>query len=91
MIRIDSYLGFHPELKGFHQLLQEGTLTVVHGVGYPKSNRDHDQALREWHTARPGEPQYPTGWIGRTVDRSNSPAQRLSRLSSWVRLRRRSP
>ena len=73
VIRIDSYLGFHPELKGFHQLLQEGALTVVQGVGYPKSSRDHDQALREWHTARPGEPQYPTGWIGRTVDSIEQP------------------
>jgi uncharacterized protein (DUF1501 family) len=68
VIRIDSYLGFHSELKGFHQLLQEGALTVVHGVGYPNNSRDHDQAMREWHTARPGEPQYPTGWIGRTAD-----------------------
>jgi uncharacterized protein (DUF1501 family) len=68
VIRIDSYQGFHPELTGFQQLLQAGALAVVHGVGYPKNSRDHDQAMREWHTARPGEPQYPTGWIGRTVD-----------------------
>jgi uncharacterized protein (DUF1501 family) len=68
VIKIDSDLGFHPELKDFHRMLQDRTLTVVHGVGYPKSDRDHDVAMREWHTARPGEPQYPTGWIGRTVD-----------------------
>ncbi len=68
VIKIDSYLGFHPELKDFHRMYQDQTLTVVHGVGYPKSNRDHDAALREWHTARPGEPQCPTGWVGRAVD-----------------------
>ena len=68
VIKIDSELGFHPELKDFQRMLQDRTLTVVHGVGYPKSDRDHDVAMREWHTARPGEPQYPTGWIGRTVD-----------------------
>ncbi|MHB8864342.1 MAG: DUF1501 domain-containing protein [Pirellulaceae bacterium] len=68
VIPIDSYLGFHPELKDFHRLLEDHTLTVVQGVGYPKSDRDHDVAMREWHTGRPGEPLYPTGWIGRTVD-----------------------
>jgi len=68
VLTIDSYLGLHPELKGLHRMLQEGSLSIVHGVGYPKNNRDHDQAMREWHTARPGELLYPTGWIGRTVD-----------------------
>ena len=73
VIPIDSYLGFHPELTGFQQLLQEGTLAVVHGVGYPKNNRDHDQAMREWHTARPGDLLYPTGWVGRAVDLIEQP------------------
>ncbi len=68
VIKIDSYQGFHPELKEFQRLMQDGELTVVHGVGYPNSNRDHDAAMREWHTARPEDPQCPTGWIGRAVD-----------------------
>jgi uncharacterized protein (DUF1501 family) len=75
VIRIDSYLGFHPELKGFHQLLQDGKLAVVQGVGYPHSNRDHDVAMRQWHTARPDEPLCPTGWIGRAVDLNAAPGQ----------------
>jgi uncharacterized protein (DUF1501 family) len=68
VIKIDSYQGFHPELKEFQRLMQEGALTVVQGVGYPNSNRDHDVAMREWHTARPADPQCPTGWVGRAVD-----------------------
>ena len=84
VIKIDSYLGFHPELKDFHRMLQDRTLTVVHGVGYPKSNRDHDAAMREWHTARPGEPQCPTGWVGRAVDQIDSPAAPVCRLLSSV-------
>ena len=44
VIKIDSELGFHPELKDFQRMLQDRTLTVVHGVGYPKSDRDHDVA-----------------------------------------------
>lgn len=68
IIKIDAYQGFHPELKEFQRLMQAGELAVVHGVGYPNSNRDHDAAMREWHTARPTDPHCPTGWVGRTVD-----------------------
>ncbi len=77
VLRVDDYLGLHPELKDFHRLLHEGQLTVVQGVGYPRNNRDHDAAMREWHTARPGEPYYPTGWIGRAADvlAGESPAE----------------
>ena len=66
--RIDDYVGFHPRMKGFARLLKEGRLSVVRGVGYPKSDRSHEQAMRDWHTARPGEPQCPTGWVGRAID-----------------------
>jgi len=66
--KIDSELGFHPRLGGFSRLFKEGQLSVVQGVGYPKSSRDHDGAMRDWHTARPGEASFPTGWVGRAVD-----------------------
>ena len=75
VIKIDSYLGLHPEMEGFHKLLDEGLLAVVQGVGYPKNNRGHDEAMREWHTARPGDMNCPTGWVGRTVDTVSRPDQ----------------
>lgn len=68
VIKIDDYQGFHPRLSGLHRLFADGELTVVHGVGYPKNNRDHEAAMKEWHTARPADASYPTGWIGRAVD-----------------------
>lgn len=66
--KIDSQLGFHPRMDAFMRLFKEGHLTVVQGVGYPKSSRDHNGAMRDWHTARPGDANYPTGWVGRTAD-----------------------
>ena len=68
VIKIDDHLGFHPRMKGFARLLKEGRLSVVHGVGYPNSDRGHDGAMRNWHTGRPDQPQCPTGWVGRAVD-----------------------
>jgi uncharacterized protein (DUF1501 family) len=71
--KIDDYLGFHPEMAGFARLHKQGRLTVIQGVGYPESDRNHPGAMRDWHTARPGEEQCPTGWLGRTIDRMSLP------------------
>ena len=66
--KIESDLGFHPEMQAFWQLYQEGLASVVQGVGYPNNDRSHDVALREWHTARPGDMTCQTGWLGRAID-----------------------
>jgi uncharacterized protein (DUF1501 family) len=66
--KIDSYLGFHPEMKAFSQLYQDGLLSIIQGVGYPNSNRNHAVAIRDWHTGRPHQASCQTGWIGRTID-----------------------
>jgi len=66
--KIDDYAGFHPKMEGFARLLKAGRLSVVQGVGYPKSNRSHPGAMRDWHTARPARDRCPTGWLGRAVD-----------------------
>ena len=70
--RIDDHVGFHPRMKGFARLLSEGRLGVIQGVGYPKSHRGHEEAMRNWHTAMPDRPQCPTGWVGRAVDTASA-------------------
>ncbi|MGD8501911.1 MAG: DUF1501 domain-containing protein [Phycisphaerales bacterium] len=78
--KIDSYIGFHPRMGAFMRLYKEGHLSIVQGVGYPSSDRDHDGAMRIWHTARPDQPNCQTGWLGRAADnawranRMNAPA-----------------
>jgi len=66
--KIDAVLGFHEALAAVSQLYQEGRVSIVQGVGYPRGSRDHDIALRNWHTARPGEAGCQTGWVGRAID-----------------------
>ena len=66
--KIDSYLGFHPRMEAFSRLYKEGHLSILHGIGYPDSDRDHDGAMRDWHTAEPGNPNCQTGWLGRAAD-----------------------
>jgi uncharacterized protein (DUF1501 family) len=66
--KIDEMVGFHPQMPAFHEMFREGQLSVVQGVGYPKNDRDHEGAMRDWHTARPGDTTCQTGWVGRTLD-----------------------
>ena len=69
VLKIDSLLGFHPRCEAFVRLTEQGRLAIVQGVGYEASSRDHDEALRDWQTAQPGEAGSQTGWIGRAADR----------------------
>ena len=66
--KIDSLLGFHPEMSAFMRLFKEGHLSVVHGVGYPNPSGDHGASMRYWQTARPHDDSCQTGWLGRAVD-----------------------
>jgi uncharacterized protein (DUF1501 family) len=68
--KIDTLLGFHPEMEAFDRLYKEGHLTIVQGVGYPNQSQDHGVAMRAWQTAQPGRTNGQSGWIGRTVDRA---------------------
>ena len=66
--KINSYIGFHPRMEAFSRLYKEGHLSILHGVGYPNSDRSHDGAMRHWHTAKPDDPNCQTGWLGRAAD-----------------------
>ncbi len=69
--KIGEDLGFHPHIPQFQRLFNAGDLMVVQGVGHSNSDRDHDAALRDWHTARPGDTICQTGWLGRAIDEVN--------------------
>jgi uncharacterized protein (DUF1501 family) len=71
--KINDELGFHPSMAQTLRLFRDGQLSVVQGVGYPNSNRNHDDALRDWHTARPGDAACQTGWLGRAMDAVSEP------------------
>jgi uncharacterized protein (DUF1501 family) len=73
--KLNEQLGFHPEMAAFRRLLDEGQLVILQGVGYPNCNRDHDGALRDWHTAQPGQPECQTGWVGRFADAASQHQQ----------------
>lgn len=70
LLKINEDLAFHPALRGFNQLLDQGHLAVVQGVGYPNPNRSHFRSMEIWHTASDADQFERHGWIGRYFDHS---------------------
>ena len=66
VLRIDDYLGWHPDATGLSDLMQDGHLAILQGVGYPNPNRSHFESMDLWHTAH--SPSRAEGWLGKTVD-----------------------
>ena len=64
VLKINDELGFHPAVEGFRRLFDEGHLSIVQGVGYPKPNGGHDQAVLDWHSAQPHGTNRQAGWMG---------------------------
>ncbi|MCA9050819.1 MAG: DUF1501 domain-containing protein [Planctomycetaceae bacterium] len=69
VIRLNDSLGLHPAMKAASELLDDGRLAIVNGVGYPNPDRSHFRSMAIWHSARlNSEDHNGHGWLGRAVD-----------------------
>jgi uncharacterized protein (DUF1501 family) len=68
ILKINGYLGLHPNLTGIKNLYDNGDLAIIQGVGYPNPNRSHFRSMDIWQSAEPERQQPSTGWIGRYFD-----------------------
>ena len=66
--KLDDYLSLHPNLTAMKKLFDEGTASVVQGVGYPNPNRSHFRSMDIWHSGVPEKEIVTTGWLGRYFD-----------------------
>ena len=67
---IGKYKGmaFHPTLKDFATIQQNGHLSVVQNVGYPEPNRSHFRSQEIWQTASDSNKYLNEGWLGKYLD-----------------------
>ena len=70
LLKIDDSVGFHPSMRSAADLLEQGKLGIVQGVGYPNPSRSHDTSMAIWHSAQVGGEDIlrSHGWLGRTMD-----------------------
>ncbi|MWB93393.1 DUF1501 domain-containing protein [Flavobacterium sp. GA093] len=64
----NNKMGFHPALKDFAQIQQNGDLTVIQNVGYPEPVRSHFRSQEIWQTATDSDKYINEGWLGRYLD-----------------------
>jgi uncharacterized protein (DUF1501 family) len=68
VLKINDYIGLHPNLTAFKGLYDQGQMAVVQGVGYPNPNRSHFRSMDIWQSGDPETEVCTTGWIGRYFD-----------------------
>jgi uncharacterized protein (DUF1501 family) len=69
VLKLDDHVGLHPGMKPVADLVDDGCLAVVQGVGYPNPNRSHFRSMAIWQHARLEESQHDSvGWLGRAAD-----------------------
>ena len=61
-------MAFHPALKDFANMQQNGHLAVLQNVGYPEPNRSHFRSQEIWQTASDSYKYMNEGWLGRYLD-----------------------
>ena len=61
-------MAFHPALKDFATMQQNGDLTILQNVGYPEPNRSHFRSQEIWQTASASKQYMNNGWLGRYLD-----------------------
>jgi uncharacterized protein (DUF1501 family) len=65
--RIDEHFGLQPTMAGFERLYKDGSLAIVHGVGYEHPSFSHFTSMAYWHTGAPNSGDM-YGWLGRLAD-----------------------
>lgn len=68
VLKINNYLGLHPNLAPVKELFDDGCMSIIQGVGYPNPNRSHFRSMDIWHSANPDSEVTTSGWLGRYFD-----------------------
>jgi uncharacterized protein (DUF1501 family) len=65
-IRVNDRYGLHPSMTALNGLLEDNSLCIVQGVGYPNPNQSHFRSMDIWHAASTAD-VLNEGWIGRAL------------------------
>ncbi len=75
LLKVNDEVGLHPAMRSAADMLEDGRLEIIQGVGYPNPNRSHDVSMNIWQTGRTDSTNNSgLGWIGRTTDELQAPA-----------------
>lgn len=64
--KVNDQIGLHPSLDGLAGLLEDQSLCIVQGVGYPNPSQSHFRSMDIWQAAST-EKQLTEGWLGKAL------------------------
>lgn len=67
-LSLTDEVGLHPTLTAFKEAYDDGSLSILNGVGYPNPDRSHFRSMDIWHTGSQSNEYVTTGWLGRYLD-----------------------
>jgi uncharacterized protein (DUF1501 family) len=69
LCRLTDHVGLHPSMRRAADMVDDGRLAIIQGVGYPNPDRSHFRSMAIWQTAQVDK-QGPevNGWLGRALD-----------------------
>src|SRR5262249_26126146 len=71
--KLTDRVGLHPSMRRAAEMVDDGRLAIVQGVGYPNPDRSHFRSMAIWQTAQPDQPGPEShGWLGRALDGSGA-------------------
>jgi len=71
LCKLNDHVGLHPAMRAAADLIQDGRMAIVQGVGYPNPDRSHFRSMAIWQTARLDQDGIRGhGWLGRALDQS---------------------
>jgi uncharacterized protein (DUF1501 family) len=73
LCKLTDHVGLHPSMRRSAEMVEDGRLAVIQGVGYPNPDRSHFRSMAIWQTAQIDQ-QGPEvhGWLGRALDRAGA-------------------
>lgn len=64
--KLDDRVGLHPQMDGLAGLLQDHSLCVIQGVGYPNPDQSHFRSMDIWQAASTDK-ELTEGWLGKAL------------------------
>jgi uncharacterized protein (DUF1501 family) len=64
--RVTADVGLHPSMNSLADLLQDQSLCIVQGVGYPNPSQSHFRSMDIWQAAST-ERDLTEGWVGKAL------------------------
>lgn len=78
-LKLTDDLGLHPAMDEAAELVEDGRLAIVQGVGYPNPNRSHFESTAIWQSAQEDPNAHGGyGWLGRALDARQDRVQRFA-------------